>query len=92
MRHETYATILGAVGHMLDLADARSFAVREGEQGLQVELVDGRGVRQLIDLSVADVAELLDWAQRVYTAPVTTTRDEGALRHFLEQRSAVSVG
>ncbi|HEX8996619.1 MAG TPA: hypothetical protein VF812_11355 [Ktedonobacterales bacterium] len=91
MRNDTYASILGAVGSVLDLAEARSFAVREGEHGLTLDLIDGRGERHTVDLSLADVAALTSWAQRSeatrdYTAE---RRDEGTLRTFLERRTLV---
>ncbi|HEX8731907.1 MAG TPA: hypothetical protein VF725_07575 [Ktedonobacterales bacterium] len=91
MATSNYASILGAVGKMLDLAEARSFAVREGEQSLILDLVDGRDERHSYELSVADVAELIAWSQRAEeSAPRATafaTRDEGVLRAFLERHT-----
>ena len=91
MRTNNYATILGAVGNVLDLADARSFSVREVEHGLTVELVDGRGESHAYDLSVADVATLTSWSQGADALPerATPSRDEGTLRAFLERRTLV---
>jgi hypothetical protein len=93
MRTDSYASILGAVGNMLDLADARSFAVREGEHGLTLDLVDGRGERHAVELSVADVAELVSWSEQSETtqARVVDGRDEGTLHAFLERHALVSV-
>lgn len=91
MRTDSYASILGAVGKVLDLADARSFAVRDGDDGLVLELVDGRGERQSFELSVADVAELTSWSHRAEATPerVLDRRDEGTLRAFLERHALV---
>ncbi len=88
----TYASILGAIGSVLDLAEARSFAVRESDDSLTLDILDGRGERHSFELSVADVAELLTWAEQAETLPkgaVAAGRDEGALRAFLERHMLV---
>jgi hypothetical protein len=85
-----YASILGALGKLLDLADARSFTVREGENSLTLEVVDGRDERHSYDLSVADVAELIAWAQPSEESASRATlvgHDEGALHAFLERHA-----
>ncbi len=91
MRNDSYASILGAVGKVLDMADARDFAVRDSGDGLVLDLVDGRGERQSFELSVADVAELISWSQRAETTPerVLERGDEGTLRAFLERHTLV---
>ncbi len=91
MRTDNYATILGAVGNMLDLANARSFSVREAEHGLTVELVDGHGEHLTYDLSVADVAALISLSQRAdaLTERVPACHDEGALRAFIDRHTLV---
>lgn len=92
MRTTNYASILGAVGSVLDLAEARSFTVRESGYGLTLDIVDGRDERHSFELSVADVAELLAWAERAQAHPegaVAAGRDEGSLRAFLERHSLV---
>lgn len=92
MRTTNYASILGAVGSVLDLAEARSFTVRESDDGLTLDILDGRGERHSFELSVADVAELLTWAKRSESHPkgaVAAGRDEGALRAFLERHTLV---
>lgn len=91
MRNDSYASILGAVGKVLDLADARSFTVRDGDDGLILDLVDGRGERQSFELSVADVAELISWSQRAEATSerARDSRDEGTLRAFLERHTLV---
>ena len=90
----SYASILGAVANVLDLAEARSFTVREGEHGLTLDLVDGRGERHAVELSVADVAELVAWSEaRSERIPAGVAgaegRDEGSLRAFLERHALV---
>ena len=91
MRNDSYASILGAVGKVLDLADARSFTVRDGDDGLILDLVDGRGERQSFELSVADVAELISWSQpaEATSERARDSRDEGTLRAFLERHTLV---
>jgi hypothetical protein len=94
MRTDSYASILGAVATVLDLADARSFAVRDSDHGLTLDLVDGRGERHAIELSVADVAELISWAESRADRHLDgikglAGRDEGALHAFLERHALV---
>lgn len=91
MRTDSYASILSAVGSVLDLADARSFAVRDGEHGLTLDLEDGRGVRTSMELSVAEVAELIAWSQqhKASRERVAEGRDEGTLHAFLERHALV---
>jgi hypothetical protein len=79
---------------MLDLAEARSFAVRESDDGLTLDLVTGRDERLSVSLSVADVAELIAWSQQAETAPERAAdaiegRDEGTLHAFLERHTLV---
>ena len=97
MRTNSYASILGAVASVLDLADARSFAVRDAQHGLTLDLVDGRGERHAIDLTLAEVSDLVAWSE-TRAADVsnglsnTGGRDEGSLREFLarhERRALV---
>lgn len=93
MQTETYARILGAVGQALDLAGARSFAVRESDSGLVLELVDARGERITQDLSVADLVDLVNWAERRSATPerAIAHRDEGMLSRLLERRELAGV-
>lgn len=91
MRNNNYASILGAVGSVLDLAEARSFVVREGDNGLTLDLVDRRGERHSVELSIADVAALTEWSQPADTAHerIAESRDEGTLHAFLERHALV---
>ena len=47
MRKYSYESILRAVGRVLDDAEARSFAIRDEENGLLVETFDGVGKRRI---------------------------------------------
>lgn len=94
MRTNNYATILGALGKLFDLAEARSFSVREIEHGLTLEFVDGRDERHTVELSLADVAALIAWSQR--SAVATTSHadhtEANTLRTFLDRHSREMVG
>ena len=88
MRRESYETILRAVGRVLDAAEARSFAVRETEAGLRIELTGETGSQQY-DLSLNDVNTLLDWQGPDESAPryeLARAADEGTLKSFLERQ------
>lgn len=88
MRQESYETILRAVGRVLDAAEARSFAVRETETGLRIEL-NGETGSERYDLSLSDVHVLLDWQGPDESAPnyeLARAADEGTLKTFLERR------
>jgi hypothetical protein len=89
----SYARILGAVGQALDLAGARSFAVRESDAGLLLELVDARGERITQDLSLTDLTDLINWAERDSATAnrVVELRDEGMLRRLLERDELAGV-
>ncbi len=91
MTTESYARILGAVGQALDLAGAKTFAVRETDSGLSLEIVDARGERITQDLSLADLVDLVNWAERDSATPVRSIepRDEGMLHRLLERRELV---
>ncbi len=91
MTTESYARILGAVGQALDLAGAKTFAVRETDLGLSLEMVDARGERITQDLSLADLVDLVNWAERDSATPARAIepRDEGMLHRLLERRELV---
>ena len=94
MRTGSYKGILGAVANVLELADARSFAVSEGDHGLTLEFVDGHGARHTAELPVADLAELIAWsesrAESANESATVDTHDEGTLHAFLERHSLVA--
>lgn len=94
MRHESYENILRAVGRVLDAAEARSFAVRETETGLLVELTGETGSVQY-DLPLSDVSALMDWQGTSNVAPnyeLARSADEGTLKSFLERHQRELVG
>jgi len=91
MRQESYETILRAVGRVLDAAEARSFAVRETETGLLVELTGETGSAHY-DLPLSDVSALLDWQDAGDVTPnyeLARSADEGTLKGFLERHQRV---
>jgi hypothetical protein len=93
MRQESYETILRAVGRVLDAAEARSFAVRETETGLLIEL-HGETGSERYELSLNDVNVLLDWQGPDEAAPnyeLARASDEGTLKSFMERRELVEV-
>jgi hypothetical protein len=90
-----YESILGAVGRVLDQTGVHSIAVREVEDGLIVEGLNGKGQVQVqLTYSIADLHELLAQAEgteeTALTQPVTT--DEGTLRRFLAEHNRELVG
>jgi len=94
MRHESYETILRAVGRVLDAAEARSFAVRETEIGMLLELTGESGSAQY-QLPLSDVAALLDWQDAGHVTANyerARTADEGTLKVFLERHQRVLAG
>lgn len=94
MRHESYESILRAVGRVLDAAEARSFAVCETEGGLRVELTRETG-SETYDLPLSDVAALLDWHGPSEATPnyeLARASDEGTLKGFLERHERVLAG
>ena len=94
MRHESYETILRAIGRVLDAAEARSFAVHETETGLMVELTGETG-REQYELPLSDVSALIDWQGASDVAPNyerARAADEGTLKGFLERHQRVLAG
>jgi hypothetical protein len=99
MRKYSYESILSAVGRVLDSAEARSFAIRDKENGLLVETFDSSGKPGLtLNFDVADLASLID-----DNAPITETDDsshydltyveeESTLRRLLNRRELVGAG
>jgi hypothetical protein len=99
MRKYSYESILSAVGRVLDTTEARSFAIRDEENGLLVETFDSIGKPGLtLNFDVADLASLIE-----AHAPVTETDDtsrydlayveeESTLRRLLNRRELVGAG
>jgi hypothetical protein len=95
MRNDSYESILRAVGRVLDHAGARGFAMRETDDGLHVEALDGEGQSQfVVQLGLHDLVELMEWSGIQDESPRlarTITADEGTLAHFRERRSREAV-
>lgn len=83
----TYATILSAVGRVLDEAGVRRFAIHPSEDGLVVEGFDAVGhTRQTWRYDVPALYALIaDDEQPASRSP----HDDGTLRDFLRQRELV---
>jgi len=74
MRKNSYESVLGAVGRALDYADARSFAVREQEDGLILEALTGESERPLsVTLRLADLVEIVAWSEQGDALPTDTS-------------------
>ncbi len=89
MRKYSYESVLGAVGRALDYADARSFAVREQEEGLLLEAQTGESERPLtVTLSLADLVEIVAWSEQGDALPTDSPvshRSAKALRKLLSR-------
>ncbi len=88
MRKYSYESILRAVGRVLDLAEAGSFAIRDTEDGLMLEAFDASQTPKVaVNLSIPELAQLLDWAAGAHEERPNYARasasDEGTLRHLL---------
>jgi hypothetical protein len=95
MRTKTgYESILGAVGRVLDQTGVHSVAVREVEDGLIVEGLNGEGQVQVqLSYSIADLNELLaPEATNGHGLARPITSDEGTLRRFLAEHDRELVG
>lgn len=91
----SYASILQAVGQVLDQVGVKSIAIREEEDGLFVEGFDSDGHLSLqLRYDIASLYELLSQSDNV-----AETRDahiagevEGTLRRFLAEHKRELVG
>ena len=97
MSKYSYESILSAVGRVLDEAGARSFAIREHDNGLLVEASATADAQPLaFTFDVADLVELVErQGARGDDAPRyerTYAHDEGTLRHVLKRRELVGAG
>jgi hypothetical protein len=99
MRKYSYESILRAVGRVLDDAEARSFTIRDEENGLLVETFDGVGKPALtLNFDVADLAKLID-----HQVPPTAADDnshydlayvheESSLQKLLNRHELIGAG
>ena len=90
----SYESILRAVGRVLDEADARSFAIRDGENGLLVQTFDANGAPNVkLDFDLADLVELVERNTRTVEGGPAYKRgyahDDDSLRHFLTRHELV---
>jgi hypothetical protein len=99
MRKYSYESILSAVGRVLDEADARSFAIRDEENGLLVQTFGDNGSPDLrLDFDLADLIELVE--RKSYGIDASTyergyahdNHHDDTLRHFLARRELVGAG
>ena len=88
----SYASILHAVGQVLDQFGVKSFAIQEEEDGLFVEGFNSDGQLQVqIRYDIADLYELVSRAANP-VAEHTVAQDTGVLRRFLSDHKRVLVG
>lgn len=88
----SYASILHAVGQVLDQIGVKSFAVQEEENGLFVEGFNSDGQLQVqIRYDIADLYELVTRAQNT-AAEHSIPEDTGVLRRFLSDHKRELVG
>jgi hypothetical protein len=91
----SYASILHAVGQMLDQVGVKSIAIHEEEDGLFIEGFNSEGLLQ-VQLRY-DIAGLYDLVSRSYEPleerkQLTSVEDEGTLRRFLADHKRELVG
>ena len=91
----SYASILHAVGQMLDQVGVKSIAIHEEEDGLFIECFNSEG--QLQVQMRYDIASLYDLVSRAdglaeERKQLTSVEDEGTLRRFLADHKRELVG
>ena len=88
----SYASILHAVGEVLDQIGVKSFAIREEEDGLFVEGFNGEGQRQVqMHCDVASLYDLINWSENQVDEH-SKVQDEGTLHRFLADHSRELAG
>lgn len=87
-----YASVLHAVGQVLDQIGVKSFAIREEEDGLLIEGYDDEGQLQ-VQLSY-DIASLYDLVTHVERRVEDTLQDtdSGVLHRFLDAHQRELIG
>jgi hypothetical protein len=88
----SYASILHAVGQVLDQIGVKSISIREEEDGLFVEGFDSDG--QLQVQAHCDIASLYDLVTQVqgHVEEHSLIQNEGVLHRFLADHSRELVG
>lgn len=89
----SYASILHAVGLVLDQVGVKSIAIHEEDDGLFVEGFNSDGQLQAqIRYDVASLYDLVCHGQVEEESEHITVKDEGLLRRFLADHSRELVG
>jgi hypothetical protein len=88
----SYASILHAVGQVLDQIGVKNFAIKEEEDGLFIEGYDGEG--QLLVQGLYDIASLYDLMNRSEERKEeeSTPQASGTLHQFLADHYRELVG
>jgi hypothetical protein len=88
----SYASILHAIGQVLDQIGVKSIAIQEEEDGLFVEGFDSDGQLQVqARYDIASLYDLLNNPSEERTEEYTSA-DAGLLRRFLEEHNRELVG
>lgn len=91
----SYASILHAVGQMLDQVGVKSIAIHEEEDGLFIEGFNSEGQLQVqVRYDIASLYDLVSRADDLVEERkhLTSVEDEGTLRRFLADHKRELVG
>ncbi|HET8913138.1 MAG TPA: hypothetical protein VFN23_16810 [Ktedonobacteraceae bacterium] len=89
----SYASILHAVGQVLDQTSVGSISVQEEEDGLFVEGFDSEGQLQVqLRYDIPSLYDLLCQAENTMVEKAESHEIEGVLHRFLEQHNRELVG
>jgi len=91
----SYASILRAVGQMLDQVGVKSIAIHEEEDGLFIEGFNSEGQLQVqMRYDIAGLYDLVARAEHLVEErkQLTSVEDEGTLRRFLADHKRELVG
>lgn len=91
----SYASILHAVGQMLDQVGVKSIAIHEEEDGLFIEGFNSEGQLQVqMRYDIAGLYDLVSRADHLTEErkQLTSVEDEGTLRRFLADHKRELVG
>lgn len=92
----SYASILNAVGQVLDQVGVKSIAIHEEEDGLFVEGFNGNGQLQVqLRYDVAGLYDLLCQAENLAEESnehMVVAENEGVLRRFLTDHNRELIG
>lgn len=88
----SYATILQAIGQVLDQVGIKSMAIQEEEDGLFVEGFNQQGQLQVqLRYDIAGLYDLVCQSENQAVEPVTM-ENEGTLRRFLSDHKLELIG